>query len=525
MKLRAATYSRVSTAAQVEHGTSLADQKRRTKASVVGRGWTWAGHWSDAGESGAKTDRPGLNALLAEVEAGRVDVIVATKIDRVSRSAVGFLNLVERLRKTGCHLVLMDEGIDTSTSAGELVASLLATVASFERERIRERSYEARRLAAVEGRFVTSTPPFGYRVVKATSGHGKRLEIDPGAAETIRFMYQRLVVDRMSTRKVTAELNERGMLTANSNPWTYELLAAWARRPVTVRNSSGTWLYQDVKVAMDPILTPSEAGAWLDWQRDTTVAQTPRGPYLLSGYIEAPCGSNAMGRTAGKQTPTYSCRDHYRKKGDPARHDECLNVSVADVDATVKAELRSVLADPDRLLAVVEISADVLTSGSARARLHEQAHALDRELADVVAGLRDAGITRREAVAAAVAPIRDAQAAVEREMMALDRRDAANARLANADSLVDVARAAVDDDDFDAWRDVFRVLGVRVRIEGFGDCPACSGTGYSPASGGSTAPTICPKCLRMRRLPLLAIHYDDMVTYALGLRLREERAG
>lgn len=524
MKLRAATYSRVSTAAQVEHGTSLADQKRRTKASVVGRGWSHAGHWSDAGESGAKTDRPGLSALLAEVEAGRVDVIVATKIDRVSRSAVGFLNLVERLRRTGCHLVLMDEGIDTSTSAGELVASLLATVAAFERERIRERSYGARRQAAVEGRFVSSTAPFGYRALPAAIGTGKRLEIDTRAAETIRFMYQRLVVDRVPTRQVAVEMNQRGMVTASGGLWTYELLAAWARRPATVRNSGGTWLFQDVKVSMEPILSPSEAGAWLDWQRDTTVAQTPRGPYLLSGYIEAPCGGNAMGRTAGKQTPTYSCRDHYRTKDDPLRHVECLNASVAGVDAAVKSELRRVLAHPDRLQAVVEISADVLTDGLARARLHEKAQHLDRELAEVVAGLRHAGITRREAVSAAVAPIRDAHDAVEREMAALDRQDAANARLANADGLVGRARNAIDGDDTDAWREVFRVLGVRVSIDGFAVCPTCDGTGYGPRTPDDSAPPKCRKCLRMRHLPSLSIGYDDIVTYALGLRLKDARA-
>lgn len=344
--MRAGTYARVSTAAQVAHGTSLVDQGKRTKAAVIGRGWTHVGHFSDAGESGAKVDRRGLNALLSEVAAGRIDVVVATKIDRVSRSAVGFLNLVERLRREGCHLLLIDEGIDTSTSAGELVASLLATVAAFERQRIRERSYGARRQAAIEGRFVSSSPPFGFRVVEAEGGRGKRLEVDPRAAETIKFIYQRLVLDRASVRVVAGELNAQAMPTATGREWTHETLAAWARRPAKVRNASGTWVFQDVKVPIPPIITPLEAAEWFAWQDETRLLQMPRGGYLLSGLLVFPCGRRAMGRTAGKQSPTYSCRDHYRSVGDPLRHTYCHNVTVARTDEVVKAELRAMLGDP-----------------------------------------------------------------------------------------------------------------------------------------------------------------------------------
>lgn len=106
---RIATYARVSTADQADTGTSLADQERRLRAAVVARGARLVDHFVDAGISGALDSRAGLDRLRQAARDGQVDVLMATKIDRVSRSAVGLLALIEELRKCNCHLVLIDE--------------------------------------------------------------------------------------------------------------------------------------------------------------------------------------------------------------------------------------------------------------------------------------------------------------------------------------------------------------------------------------------------------------------------------
>lgn len=184
--LRIVTYARVSTAEQVAMGTSLEDQRTRLRAAVLARAGEHIGHFEDAGVSGSLARRPGLDALRQEVLQGGVDLAIATKIDRVSRSALGLLNLVEELRGHGCHLVLIDEGLDTSTPAGDLTSGVLGVIGGWERRRIAERTKQGRINVAGEGRFVASTPPFGYQVVSAPDGRGKRLAVQEEAARTIR---------------------------------------------------------------------------------------------------------------------------------------------------------------------------------------------------------------------------------------------------------------------------------------------------------------------------------------------------
>ena len=163
--VRAVGYLRVSTGGQVESGAGL-DAQRATLAERADReGWTLE-LVADEGLSGASvTKRPALLDALARLDAGDADVLVAAKLDRVSRSVADFAALLDRARDRGWRLVLLDLGVDTSTPAGELVASTIAASAQYERRLIGQRTREglaAKRAQGVRlGRALHASPRVG----------------------------------------------------------------------------------------------------------------------------------------------------------------------------------------------------------------------------------------------------------------------------------------------------------------------------------------------------------------------------
>ena len=160
-------YIRVSTVEQAEHGYSLNDQRNRIKTYCAARDWPLVAIVGDHGFSGADAARPGLEGLLAVLEDGNADVVVVTKLDRLSRSAALMLSIADDLEAQDVAIVSITEAIDTTTPAGKLFRTVLAGVAEFEKELITERLVSGKRSkqrtigphAYIGG----PTIPFGFR--------------------------------------------------------------------------------------------------------------------------------------------------------------------------------------------------------------------------------------------------------------------------------------------------------------------------------------------------------------------------
>lgn len=149
---RVVGYVRVSTSEQAESGAGLAAQRATIEAEADRRGWQLVAVHEDAGISGkSMTGRAGLDAALMAVEKGEAEVLVVAKLDRLSRSLLDFANLMERSRRKRWALVALDLGVDTTTPAGEMVASLMATFAQYERRIIGVRTKEALAVKRAEG--------------------------------------------------------------------------------------------------------------------------------------------------------------------------------------------------------------------------------------------------------------------------------------------------------------------------------------------------------------------------------------
>jgi DNA invertase Pin-like site-specific DNA recombinase len=144
-----AVYLRVSTEDQ---NTDL--QRSELLAQANFRGWEPI-IYEDQGISGANFDRPALNRLLADADAGRVKVIMAWKLDRIGRSTQHLAEIINRLLKAGVGLVVASQGIDTSAGsmnpASKLQLNVLAAVAEFERDLIRERTKAGMKAAKARG--------------------------------------------------------------------------------------------------------------------------------------------------------------------------------------------------------------------------------------------------------------------------------------------------------------------------------------------------------------------------------------
>lgn len=516
---RIATYARVSTADQVDTGTSLADQERRLRAAVVSRDGHLVDHFVDAGISGAVDSRPGLDALRRAARSGEVDVLMATKIDRVSRSAVGLLALIEELRQSNCHLVLIDEGLDTSTAAGDLTSGLLGVIGGWERRRIAERTKGGRRAAAeIEGRFVGSTPPFGFRVVENSTSKGKRLAIDDPQAETVRRIYGLLILEQLPVAAAASILNREGRWTPSGKSWTVESLGRWSLRVEPLRAASGVWMFDGIEVKITPILSTPEVANWTAWQRDRRQpGRRSRGPYLLSGMVTMPCGRIAMGRTAGTQRPTYSCRRHYLPIGDPDRHETCLNVSCASMDDAVTEHIQEILSQPEVLLQAARVRLGLSDKATTtHSHLLVRLREVEASLASEAKLFRDHGYAG-PALVAILAPLHEERISLTKEL-AVARRHLQTP----PDERADVARVAQLLRDGlavasrDTWRELLKALDVAVTIDAFEACPECAGSGYLPfdLGVGRRRPRNCSLCLR-GTIPSLTIEFDDVAASAI----------
>src|SRR5688572_21564317 len=144
--MRAAIYARVSTFEQ-EPENQLQELRRYVEA----RGWTGI-EFVDRGVSGAKDKRPALDALVQDAKRRRFDVLVCWRLDRLGRNLRHLVTLLEDLQAVGVAFVSLGEGIDCTTPAGKLQLHILAALAEFERERIRERVMAGLQRARAQGK-------------------------------------------------------------------------------------------------------------------------------------------------------------------------------------------------------------------------------------------------------------------------------------------------------------------------------------------------------------------------------------
>jgi len=139
---KALGYLRVSTEEQADSRAGLDAQRAALEEEARDRGWDLE-LVEDAGYSARDLDRPALTEALARLDAHKADVLVVSKLDRLSRSVHDFSGLLERSKRRGWSIVCLDLGVDTTERTGRFVANLMANVAELERGLISDRTRDA----------------------------------------------------------------------------------------------------------------------------------------------------------------------------------------------------------------------------------------------------------------------------------------------------------------------------------------------------------------------------------------------
>jgi len=217
-------YARVSTAGQVEEGVSLEAQRRMIEAHCAMHGLTLLRVEEDRGISAKSTARrPGLARAREALRRGEASALVATKLDRVTRSIRDVITLVEEARREGWRLVSLGESLDTESAMGKFFVHMLAALAELERAQIGERTKAAMAELRRQGRKVSSRPPLGFRF------EGERVVEDPAEQEVLGRMLE-LQDAGAGEYAVASALNREGVVNPRTGrPWFHGTVRAILR--------------------------------------------------------------------------------------------------------------------------------------------------------------------------------------------------------------------------------------------------------------------------------------------------------
>jgi site-specific DNA recombinase len=207
---RVAIYCRKSTEEGLDQEFNSLDAQRQScelfAASQKNEGWeVIPEHFDDGGWSGSNTERPALKRLLAEVQAGRVQVIMVYKLDRMSRSLTDFVTLLQMLEKHQVAFVSVTQHFNTATPMGRLTLNILICFAQFERENMIERVRDKVAATKRQGRWCGGVPVLGYDVAPG----GRKLVVNEAEAERVRAIFA-LYLELGSLGTVAQELARRG---------------------------------------------------------------------------------------------------------------------------------------------------------------------------------------------------------------------------------------------------------------------------------------------------------------------------
>ena len=384
---RCAIYTRKSTSAGLEQEFNSLDAQREACIVYIQRQESWTvvdERYDDGGFTGANIERPAFQRLLADLDAGRIDVVVVYKVDRLSRSLLDFARVMERFNAAGASFVSVTQNFSTADAMGRLTLNMLMSFAEFEREMIAERTRDKIRAARRKGQWTGGPVPLGYTV------EDKKLVIHELEAVLVREIFA-LYHEHRSALAVTRALNERGRVAKHGRPWTRnDVLRVLKHSVYAGYISSGGELHEGEHSAIVERVVFSRTQALL--AAATRVKnESGRNPeYILRGVLQcARCGSAftpASTSKCGSVHRYYRCvtRDRQGKEACPSSP-----LPAGAIEAYVIDRLREATADGS-------LAADVAATVRARVAARRNDLVIERrklppQIAALSAAVRSAG--------------------------------------------------------------------------------------------------------------------------------------
>ena len=207
-KSRCAIYTRKSTDEGLDQAFNSLDAQREACAAFIlsqkHEGWSALPvAYDDGGYSGGTMERPALQRLMADIDAGQVDVVVVYKVDRLTRALSDFAKLVEVFDRHDVSFVSITQQFNTTTSMGRLTLNVLLSFAQFEREVIGERVRDKIAASKKKGMWMGGMPPLGYDV------KDRKLVVNEDEARIVRHIFERYL-ELKSVRTLQEEIAAAG---------------------------------------------------------------------------------------------------------------------------------------------------------------------------------------------------------------------------------------------------------------------------------------------------------------------------
>lgn len=225
---RCAIYVRKSTEQGLEQEYNSLDAQKDAATAYIksqeSNGWVVAKEYRDGGFSGGNTNRPALQEMLQDIKAGKIDLVVVYKIDRLSRSLTDFAKLHTFFEAHGASFISVTQQLDTSNATGRMMMNILISFAQFEREMIRDRIRDKIRASLKLGLFMGGRVPYGYNLVDHKLIPSKK------TAENVRMIFRKFL-RRSTTESIAAHLNREGIEREPGKKWTATMVKTLLKDP------------------------------------------------------------------------------------------------------------------------------------------------------------------------------------------------------------------------------------------------------------------------------------------------------
>lgn len=380
-----AIYTRKSSEEGLEQGfNSLDAQREACEAFILSQktqGWRLVPTtYDDGGFSGGNIERPGLQRLMDDVQAKRVQIVVVYKVDRLTRSLADFAKLVEIFDAQGASFVSVTQQFNTTSSMGRLTLNVLLSFAQFEREVTGERIRDKIAASKRKGMWMGGIPPIGY------CSHERTLAIDETQAPRIREIY-RLYLQFGCVRRLKEELHNRGWLTTPrttrageqgnlpfSRGHLYRILAnpvylgKIVHKDQVFEGQHPALIDQELWEAVQERLAENQNGV----RRQTNAAE----PSLLAGLVFDTKGVRFTPSHAKKGAKRYRYYVRAPSESGEAPEDKAIRIPAHELESAVIETVFSFLTSQEQLMELVDSSEAVGIE-----RMLAQARALGKELA------------------------------------------------------------------------------------------------------------------------------------------------
>lgn len=424
-RIRVVLYVRVSSKEQVD-GYSIGEQIERLEKYADAMEWDIVKTFVDPGYSGGNTDRPGLKDMIKEIEKGGIDKVVVYKLDRLSRSQLDTLFLIEKVfLANNTDFVSMSENFDTSTPFGRAMIGILAVFAQLEREQIKERTMVGKEARAKEGKWHGSKfLPVGYTY----NINSDLLEVNEFEAMQVRELFE-LFLKGTPVHAIETEFYKRGY-TRNNNYWDTKMI----RRALANKTYLGYIRYHDTyyEAEHEPIidektfndaqeLLRQRAEQYKEFYRKPGARTTYLGGMLYCKQCGAKYTKTMGGTTKYGKLYYYVCHSRNKKVPKMIKDPNCKNKNwrMEALDEIVLNEIKKLAIDPEYIKTLKEEKPVDSETPDKIKIIRDEIGKIDDQISRFM-DLYGIGKFTIEQVSQKIDPLNDKRSALEKELVKLN---------------------------------------------------------------------------------------------------------